>query len=90
VISPASKTALGAPVSGSKIMTTPWCDILPNAKLPGKTLTSLAPKAPPSNAPGITPKALPSPRSIMLRSNWRVRPFDKAIIASRISGMHSA
>jgi hypothetical protein len=51
----------------------------------------LAPNVPSSSiAPGITPNARPCGRSTMPRSNCRVRPSDKAIIASRISGTHSA
>jgi hypothetical protein len=88
VTSPAWITAAGAPVWGSKIATSPWCDWPPSARFSGKMLISLAPNSRPAPmAPGITPNRWPSSRSIMLRSVWRVCPADSAIIASRTSGM---
>ncbi len=86
VISPAWIRATGAPKRGSKSRTPPWCDWPPLARFSGKTLISLAPKVS-SPAPGITPNADPPSRGMIWRRSCLVRPADRAIIASRISGM---
>ena len=90
VTSPAWTMHTGSPLALSNSTTTPWCDWRPLAKFSGKTLISLAPKGAPSpSAPGMTPKARPAPSGMIERSSWRVSPRERAIIASRTSGMQT-
>ena len=91
VISPAWAMQTGAPLCPSNSTTTPWCDWIPLAKLPGKTLISLAPNTSPSpRAPGMIPNTPLGPSGRIERRCWRVWPLEKAIIAARTRGMHTS
>ncbi len=52
---------------------------------------SFAPKTAFSpSAPGMMPKAFPRPSGMIVRSNCRVRPAEKATMASRTIGMQTS
>src|SRR5829696_2978815 len=55
-----SRTARGVPSAGSNRATSAWWEGRPRPWLPGKTLTSLAPRATPSRCTGMAPRIPPS------------------------------
>src|ERR1700733_13378957 len=83
VISPASTTQTGAPVSGSNRMTSPWCDCFPFAKFSWKTLISFAPNG--ADAP-IAPgdRAIIASRTIGMHTSYVSRRATSSRSMNRI------